>query len=102
MSHELFLTTKQTNKIRNAFANNISTHIKLSKVQIFKIIYSDGSFDSWLANLEKKNKQMLPFFFLRDNLPGLVSNLTSNGINKIERKIRIYFIYFKLRYDLCY
>ena len=38
LSHELFLTTRQTNKRRNAFANNMSTDIKLSKVQISKII----------------------------------------------------------------
>ena len=29
---------KQTTKIRNAFANNMSTDIKLSKAQISKII----------------------------------------------------------------
>ena len=34
---ELFLTTRQTTKIRNAFANN-----KLSKPQISKIILSGG------------------------------------------------------------
>ena len=38
LSHERFLTTRQTNKRRNAFANNMSTDIKLSKVQISKII----------------------------------------------------------------
>ena len=36
--HELFLTTRQTTKIRNAFANNMSTDIKLSKAQISNII----------------------------------------------------------------
>ena len=34
----LFLTTRQTTKIRNTFANNMSTDIKLSKTQISKII----------------------------------------------------------------
>ena len=29
LSHELFLTIRQTTKIRNAFANNMSTDIKL-------------------------------------------------------------------------
>ena len=33
-----FLTTRQTTAIRDAFANNISTNIKLSKAQISKII----------------------------------------------------------------
>ena len=35
--HELFLTAKQTIKIRGAFGNNMSTDIKLSKAQISKI-----------------------------------------------------------------
>ena len=30
-SHELFLATRQTTKIRSAFANNMSTDIKLNK-----------------------------------------------------------------------
>ena len=34
LPHELFLTTRQTTKIRNPFANNISADIKLSKAQI--------------------------------------------------------------------
>ena len=38
MTHELFLTTKQTTKLRNVFANNMSIDKKLSKTQIFKII----------------------------------------------------------------
>ena len=37
MSHELCLTTKQTTKIRNVFADNMLTDIKLSKAQISKI-----------------------------------------------------------------
>ena len=56
LPHELFLTTRQTTKIRNAFANNnMSTDIELSKAQISKIIQSGGSFGSWLANLSKKH-----------------------------------------------
>ena len=37
LPHELLLTTRQK-KLRNAFNNNMSTDIKLSKAQIFKII----------------------------------------------------------------
>ena len=37
--HEL-LTTRQKTKLRNAFNNNISTDLKLSKAQISKIIQS--------------------------------------------------------------
>ena len=32
LPHELFLTTRQTMKLRHAFANNMSTDIKSSKV----------------------------------------------------------------------
>ena len=37
LPHELLLTTKQKTELRNAFNNNISTDIKLSKAQIAKI-----------------------------------------------------------------
>ena len=47
--HELFLTTRQTTKIRIVFANNISTDIKLSEAHISKTIQSGGSFGSLLA-----------------------------------------------------
>ena len=38
LSHELFLSTRQTTKIKNIFRNNMSTNIKLSKAQRSKII----------------------------------------------------------------
>ena len=45
MPHELFLAITLITKIRrNAFVNNMSTDIKLSKAQISKIIQSGGSF----------------------------------------------------------
>ena len=42
LPHELLLTTRQTTKLGNAINNNMSTDIKLSKVQIKKIIQSGG------------------------------------------------------------
>ena len=87
MPHELFLTTRQTTKLRNTFANNMSTDIKLSKAQISKIIQSGGSIGYWLGNLEKKALTNIVIPLARDSLPELVSNLTSNAINKFERKI---------------
>ena len=36
LPHELLLTTRQKTKLRNAFNNNMSTDLKLSKAQIFK------------------------------------------------------------------
>ena len=38
LSHELFLTTRQATKIRNAIAKNMSTDMKRSKAQLSKII----------------------------------------------------------------
>ena len=35
--HILFLTARQTTKVRNAFAYNISADIKPSKTQMFKV-----------------------------------------------------------------
>ena len=87
MPNELFLTTRQTTKIVNALANFKSTDIKLSKTQISKIIQLGRSFDSWLVNLEKKALIITTAPWARDNLPRLVSNLTSNSINKFERKL---------------
>ena len=40
LPHELFLTTKQTTKIRNTIAKNMSTDIKLCKAQLSKMIQS--------------------------------------------------------------
>ena len=40
--HELLLTARQKTKLRNAFNNNMSTDLKLSKAQISKITQSGG------------------------------------------------------------
>ena len=40
LPHELFLTTRQKTKLRNAFNDNMSTDKKLSRAQISKIIQS--------------------------------------------------------------
>ena len=42
LPHELLLTTRQKTKLINAFNNNVSTDIELSKVQKSKIIQSAG------------------------------------------------------------
>ena len=38
LPHELLLTTRQKTKVKNAFNNNMSTDLKLSKARISKII----------------------------------------------------------------
>ena len=67
------MTTRQTTKIRNAFANNMFTNMKLSKAQISKIIQSGRSFGSYLVNITKKALKNVA-------IPGLVTNLTSSTI----------------------
>ena len=64
----------------------MSTDIKLSRAQISKIIQSGGSFDFWLGNAGKKALTNIAIPLARDNSPGLVSNLTSNAMDKFERK----------------
>ena len=49
LPHELLLTTRQKTKLRNAFNNNMSTDIRLSKAQISKIIQSVGFLGSLLS-----------------------------------------------------
>ena len=51
LPHELFLTTRQTTKPRNAIENNMSTDINLSKVQIPKIIQSERLLGALLSKI---------------------------------------------------
>ena len=51
LSHELLLTTRQNIKLRNAVNNNLATDIKLSKVQIKKLIQSGGYLSKLLSKL---------------------------------------------------
>ena len=51
LPHELLLTTSQKTKLKNAFNNNMSTDLKLSKAQISKIIQSGGFLGSLLSKL---------------------------------------------------
>ena len=53
LPHELLLTTRQKTKIRNAFNNNMSTDLKLSKAQINEIIQSGGFLGRLLGPLLK-------------------------------------------------
>ena len=51
LPYDLLLTTRQKTKLRNAFNNNTSTDIKLSKTQITKIIQSGGFLGALLSKL---------------------------------------------------
>ena len=52
LPYELLLTARQKTKLRNAFNNNMSNGLKLSKAQISKIIQSGGFLGSLLSTLE--------------------------------------------------
>ena len=58
MPHELFLTIRQKTKIRNVFADNMSTDIKLNKGQISKIIQSAGFLCSIMSDIDNLGKNM--------------------------------------------
>ena len=49
LPHELLLTTRQKTNFKNVFENNMSTDVKLSKVQISNIIQSGGVLGSLLS-----------------------------------------------------
>ena len=51
LPHELLVTTRQETKLRNAFNNNMSTDLTLSKAQISKIIQSGGFLGSLLSKV---------------------------------------------------
>ena len=51
LPHKLLLTTRQKTKQRNAFNNNVSTNLKLSKAKTFKIIQFGGFLWSLLSKL---------------------------------------------------
>ena len=53
LPHELLLTTRQKTKVRNAFSNNMSTDLNLSKAQISKIIQSGEFLSKLLGPLLK-------------------------------------------------
>ena len=51
--HKLLLTHRQVVNLQKAFANYLSTNIKLSKTQVSKMIQSGGSFGRLLDPLLK-------------------------------------------------
>ena len=51
LPHKLLLTTRKKTKLRNAFSNNMSTDLKLSKAQVSKIMQSVGFLGSLLSKL---------------------------------------------------
>ena len=61
--HELLLTNRQVANLRKAFANYLSTDIKLSKTQLSKLIQS-GEFLGRLLGPLRKTGLFYLFFYL--------------------------------------
>ena len=57
--HELLLTNRQVANIRKAFANPLSTDIKLSKIQLSKMIQSGGFLGKLLGPLLKSGLPLI-------------------------------------------
>ena len=57
--HELLLTNRQVGNIRKAFANHLSTDIKLSKTQLSKMIQSGGFLGRLLGLLLKTGLSLM-------------------------------------------
>ena len=83
LPHELFLTIRQKNKIKNVFANNMFMDIKLIETQISEIIQSGRFLGSWLGKLGTFLTDFA-ISFAKNNFPGLVRNLASNAVVKEE------------------
>ena len=54
LSHELFLTTREKTKTRNAFANKTLTDVKLSKAELSKMIQLGRNLGNMISSLCKK------------------------------------------------
>ena len=87
MPHKLFPTTRQKTKIRNVFAKNMSRGMKLSKAQLSKIVQRSRFLGNMLSDLDKKALASVAVPFAKDTLPGLISNVASNAINKFEKRV---------------
>ena len=57
--HKLLLTNRQVSNLRKAFANHLSTDIKLSKTQLSKMIQSGGFLGRLLGPLLKKGLSLI-------------------------------------------
>ena len=82
IAHELLLITRQKTKLRNAFINNMSTDLNLSKAQISKLIQSGGFLGSllisWSIN-ESSNPFSKNFFSSIRNNSSWFSNWCRNS-----------------------
>ena len=85
---ELLFTTRQKAKLRNAFNNNISTNLKFSKAQIFKIIQS-GEFLVSLLSKSAVPLMKVAIPLAKNDLAPLGITAAGSAIDAgIQKKIR--------------
>ena len=84
LPHELFLTKRQTTKLKNAIGNNMSIDTKLSKSQIYKIIQSREFLGKLLDPLLKTGLPLLKSVIKPLGLLGLTaaSSAIDAGVQK--------------------
>ena len=86
LPHELFLTQRQTTKLRNAIENNLQTDIKLSKAQISKIIQSGLFLGKILGPLLKTGLPLLKSVIKPLGLLGLTAASSAIDAN-VQKKV---------------
>ena len=87
LPHVSFLTTRQRAKLRNAFNNNMSTDIKLSKAQISKIAQS-GEFLGSLLSILAVPLIKVPVLLAKNVLASLGITAAASAIDAgIQKKI---------------
>ena len=103
LPHELLLTARQKTKLRNAFNNNMSTDLKLSKAQISKIIQSGGFLGSLLSKLAgplmkvaipSAKKVLAPLGITE------AASAIDAGLQKMVQNIQEYIIYRNSKYTV--
>ena len=103
LPHELLLTTRQKTKLRNAFNNNMSTDLNLSKAQISKIIQSGGFLGSLLSKLAgplmkvaipSAKKVLAPLGITE------AASAIDAGLQKMVQNIQEYIIYRNSKYTV--
>ena len=88
LPHELLLTTRQKTRLRNTFNNNMSTDLKVSRAEIFKIIQSAGFLGSLLSKLAGPlMKVAVP---LAKNILAPLGNTTGAPVIDTEIQNKIY------------
>ena len=87
---KLFLTIRQITNIRNVFANNRSTDVKLSKAQLSKKTKLSGflgkRLGNMMSNLVKKELLDLAVPLAKNVLPKLAIKVTLSVLDELERK----------------